>query len=714
MADGILPPVVLIAAPTGARKSTRMRTAAVAFVTAHPDQTAVIALPRHELGKEQIAMLMREHPNANIKAAIWRGRHADDPETPHPQHPGKFMPMCWRSEEAEELEKALVNVESHLCKRGRGKKAIKCPFYDGRCGYQRQKLIAANIWFCAHESMVHAKPKALGDIGWLLIDESPLDAFTFGIETDDRIELALDALREPPPPGLSRSDAFFLREERERLYRALDKLTVPSNGHQGAAVSLRGLGYFAAWRTAGHNIVLEWKGKVEADVRPDMTEAQVSEALKAAEGNATVAKRVMLWQLVHDAVKLCPQLQVCRKGGGRWSLRWPWVDAVLCGRIQLHRGRDGSGRVIRMVGLRQLARGWRGVPILLCDASGDAELLQAIWPQLKAEPWPQLPRPASVRVTQVVDSAFAKSAIAVEGKDLETRAKAAWRVYAAVLATALQYGGDDVGLITDKSTKEWIRENCFVPEWLKLAHYGDVTGTNILEDVRALFEVGRPQSPPEAMVRMAEALFERYVAEREYVLGRGLIPIEPTEDGCNAVEVMLHRHPHPMVQRLLRQEREWALIQAEGRARSGLRTAATPLDIYRWHDVPLPELGPVIMQRRDEVLAGGLDALMLAAGGGWLENRADAEKAYPGLVKAEALKKDRQKRGVGNSLIGNPIRDFPPPHDLKPPLVSVIYRRQGSGCKPARAVFLKEVADPRGWLEQRLGPLAHFELGGRA
>jgi hypothetical protein len=206
MADGILPPVVLIAAPTGARKSTRMRTAAVAFVTAHPDQTAVIALPRHELGKEQIAMLMREHPNANIKAAIWRGRHADDPETPHPQHPG-FMPMCWRSEEAEELEKALVNVESHLCKRGRGKKAIKCPFYDGRCGYQRQKLIAANIWFCAHESMVHAKPKALGDIGWLLIDESPLDAFTFGIETDDRIELALDALREPPPPGLSRSDA---------------------------------------------------------------------------------------------------------------------------------------------------------------------------------------------------------------------------------------------------------------------------------------------------------------------------------------------------------------------------------------------------------------------------------------------------------------------------------------------------------------------------
>ena len=648
MADEILPPVVLIAAPTGARKSTRMRAAAVAFVTAHPGKTAIIALPRHKLGEEQIAMLMREHPNANIKAAVWRGRFADDPRADDLDDPDKKLKMCRRSVEAKAVEAAHLSVERHLCKQGRGKRAIKCPLFDV-CGWQRQKRIEANIWFCAHESMVHEKPKALRDIGWLLIDESPLDAFTFGIETDDRIELALDALREPPPPGLLRGDVFFLREERERLHRALDKLTVSSNHHHGAAVSLRGLGYFAAWRTAGHNIVLEWKGKVEPDVRPDMTEVQVNEALKAAEGNAAVAKRVMLWQLVHDAVKLCPQLQVCRKGGGRWSLRWPGVDAVLCGRIQLHRGRDGSGRVIRMVGLRQLARGWQRVPILLCDASGDAELLQAIWPQLEAEPWPQLPRPASVRVMQVVDSAFAKSAIAVEGDDLETKARAARKMYAAVLHRALQYSGADVAVITYKSTRQWIERNCFVPDWLKLAHYGDVTGSNMFENVRALFEIGRPQPPPEAMARMAEALFERYVDEREYVLGRGLIPIEPTKDGHNLVEVMLHRHRHPKVHRLLRQVREWGLIQAEGRARAGLRTAASPLDIHRWHDVPLPELGPVIMQRREEVMAGGLDALMLASSGGWLENIADAVRAYKdeGLFTADGLRTARRKGGVG-------------------------------------------------------------------
>ena len=44
----------------------------------------------------------------------------------------------------------MLDVERCLCKQGRGKKAVKCPFYDV-CGYQRQKQITANIWFAAHE-----------------------------------------------------------------------------------------------------------------------------------------------------------------------------------------------------------------------------------------------------------------------------------------------------------------------------------------------------------------------------------------------------------------------------------------------------------------------------------------------------------------------------------------------------------------------------------
>ena len=92
----------------------------------------------------------------------------------------------------------MIDVEASLCKRGRGKKAIKCPFYD-RCAFQEQKQVKANIWFAAHECAVHEMPKAFGDVGWVIFDESPLDAFMFGVDINDQVTHALDTLRTPLP-----------------------------------------------------------------------------------------------------------------------------------------------------------------------------------------------------------------------------------------------------------------------------------------------------------------------------------------------------------------------------------------------------------------------------------------------------------------------------------------------------------------------------------
>ena len=101
--------------------------------------------------------------------------------------------MCWRSEEAKVLEAALVDVESHLCKRGRGRRAVRCPHFEV-CGYQRQKRTKANVWPAAHECMAHEMPAAFGQIGLVMIDESPLDAFMFGVDGGDEFTLQLDAL----------------------------------------------------------------------------------------------------------------------------------------------------------------------------------------------------------------------------------------------------------------------------------------------------------------------------------------------------------------------------------------------------------------------------------------------------------------------------------------------------------------------------------------
>ena len=81
------PVAELLVAPTGSRKSTLMRAAAVQYVTEQPNKTVVILMPRHRLGEEQIEMLQQEHPDGNYSAAVWRGRHADDPERHDPQRP---------------------------------------------------------------------------------------------------------------------------------------------------------------------------------------------------------------------------------------------------------------------------------------------------------------------------------------------------------------------------------------------------------------------------------------------------------------------------------------------------------------------------------------------------------------------------------------------------------------------------------------------------
>jgi hypothetical protein len=684
--------VELIPAPTGSRKSTLMRAAAVLYVAEHPGKTVVILIPRHDLGNEQIKRLMEEHPGYGGGAAIWRGRHADDPDAPDPQHPGKFLKMCQRDKEAEEIEEAKLDVERSLCKRGRGKKAVKCPLYDG-CAYQGQKEVRAGIWFAAHEVMVHRKPKALGAIGWVMIDESPIDAFIFGV--DEPIELPLDKLRDPTPPALEERDALFLRDERDDLYRVLDTLKVPIDRHKGVPVMVSGLSYLAS--SARRSAVLELKGKVDPRISPAMTPQQVKRALESAKGNDVVFTRKLLWDLVAEAGK---------------------TDAERCGRVQVHR--STHGRVIRMCGLHRLAKGWN-VQTLICDATGDATLLQAIWPwlQTEAEPWPQLPRPASVKVFQIVDRSISKYAVAVESKlkegpnrekDLERKGESARRMYAALLMKAMVYGGADVAAIVYKSTRKWIEDNCFVPDWLKLAHHGNVTGTNIFENVRALFEVGRMQPPPEAMVRQTEAMFGGFISQREYTNkgSKGRIPIVPDEAGNTAIDVDLYRHRHPMVQRLLRQTREGGGVQTAGRARAGLRNEASPLDLHRWTDLPVPELGPIVPVLWEEVEAG-LDGLMFASGGIWLESIPDAAEAFEGLFTVNGLKKARKQEsrcnGEGAVLIIDSLL-AQHPHRY---ILEIRYMRSGPGRRLVRALSLRDPAATRAWLEAKLGPLVRFE-----
>ncbi len=348
---------------------------------------------------------------------------------------------------------------------------------------------------------------------------------------------------------------------------------------------------------------------------------------------------------------------------------------------------------------------------LICDATGDAELLKAVWPDLvEHEPrgWEQLPRPCSVRIFQMVDRSISKWAVAVEGneKALPRKITAARRMYASVLEKALQYGGAEVALITYKSTETWIKENCYVPPWLTIMHHGATTGTNVLEKVRALFVVGRPMASPEDVSRITEALFGGFVPHREYVELRksGRIPIVPDKAGKNVICVDTRAHRDPRAEKVRRQVTEGALIQAVGRARAGLRSDAEPLDIHLWTDVALPEIDPVEPVLWGEVDAG-LDGLMLAAGGVWLECIPHAVEAYQaeGLFTADGLKSGRKKqRGCFSNKKVSVLAEHP--------LWS--YQRKGERQATRRCMSLLGAEATRAWLEARLGPLVWFEAEG--
>jgi hypothetical protein len=581
----------------------------------------------------------------------------------------------------------------------------------------------------------------------------------FGVDNTAAVTLGLDSLSTPLPIDPTRFGGKYpelafdqLTEARKELYHVLDKLPIgPQHGTAapweactpfidtalGGSVPWKSLEAYAATVLAGTNLAIKvqdpehydmyartWRYIDDPQILPNQTKNEVIAKTKQVAFNATIKTETVLWKLIKcvnenknygrdidDATKqrIKAMLQEAAINGKieKEVPVWERIDipihrGVSYGRIQVHPGK--KGREIHLAGLNELRKGWE-VPTLICDATGDAKLLNAIWSQIEEpEPqgWEQLPRPANVRITQCTDHTFSKEAIAVGGKDpeeREQRAEAARRLYAAVLMKALEYGGAEVGVIVYKSTREWIDKNCSVPQWLNLLHWGDVTGVNILQRVRALFVIGRPMAAAEDVVRQAEALVGVHITERDYWKYRehGRIPVTPDANG-NCIPVDVWEHLHPIVERLRRQITEGGIIQAAGRARAGLRGENEPLDIHLWTNVPVPELGEVEPVSWGDLRAGP-DGLMLATAGCWLRNIADAVKAFEGLFSADALKQAWKRSASPAELSPSPI------------LIRVTYERAGAGCKPAEAVFMKEVSDPRGWLEARLGPLAWCEDG---
>jgi hypothetical protein len=125
------------------------------------------------------------------------------------------------------------------------------------------------------------------------------------------------------------------------------------------------------------------------------------------------------------------------------------------------------------------------------------------------------------------------------------------------------------------------------------------------------------------------------------------------------------------------------------------------------NDVAVPELQPVVAVEAAEI-APSLDDLMWTRGV-WLENAADAARAFPDLVVSEAaLRMARSRRTVTNAYRYTPYREM-----LRSSSTTISYRRAAAGAKKSTMIVLTgALEEPEVWLISKLGALAHFKIEG--
>jgi putative DNA primase/helicase len=522
-----------------------------------------------------------------------------------------------------------------------------CPHRED-CAYLEQNQAQADLWLVAHQMLFEAKPKALGKLAAVVVDESPLAAALEGVER--HISLPLDVLAR-----VDRCEGGMLATDRLAFLRrlALDTLTSLPDGALPRA-ALLAAGFTAA--SAKEARALEWQTQVEVELHPDMTVPELREALEAARLNADLGRRVWWWRALHALLE----------SGGAESSGW----AALGTEDTTSGQSDQPARFITLKGRRAVSLRWQ-IPTLLLDATARPELLRFIWPALRSTADVRLQAPHQ-HIRQAADCANALSRLDVAGAHDDTerhhRERNLSRVHAIICREARLHAGR-VLVVVQQRIEEALREVGNLPGNLELAHHNGVRGRDEWGDVAALVVVGRTMPPSGSIARMAEALtsqampvrsYERVAAWREQADG--------TAQGCEALA-----YPDPIGEALRWQTCEAEVVQIIGRARGVNRTAGNPVDVLVLTDTPLPL--PVELIPAASLEPSPVDR-MLAAGGVVLMNCTDIATAYPGLWRnRETAKSAVRKWRLGDSPYKNNILI----RDLTQPLIRVEYQRSGAG-----------------------------------
>lgn len=652
------PPVQAIRVATGVGK-TRIAARMIADrVRAGAERPFAYAVPTHRLGTEIVSQF-HEH---EVSARVFRGRSAPDPD-----RPGRTM--CDDLDAVDLALKLGAPVQASCCKgKAPSGAKVECAFFDS-CSYQRQMNSRPQVWIIAHQLLFHAQA-GIGPISGLFIDESFWQA---GIWTARR-GLTLDEIQAHLPLGPARLDTAVsdLESYRARLARALREQTTVGG------VRREHLARHLSDDDCANAIALEWRLKDEPALYPGMSASERRKAALAARGIRHIRSFVRAWTAARELLREDP---------GTVSGRLFLVDLD---------GDHGVSRAVRTRGVRPIAQQWKA-PTFIMDATlPDKVILERFFPAVEILADIDAAAP-HVAVRQVLGAPVsAKKLIRQEG------ARNLIGVRRALLHRHLEFGRQPTLVVAQKAAAEWLKASV-MPPGIAVEHFNNVSGLDRYKDVRLLIVIGRTLPgvfDVEALAGALTGLDPVKTAQPD----RGPRWYEAAVRGIRlkaggGVGVACPAHPDPVAEACRWQICEGELVQAVGRGRGVNRTAETPLDVEIWADIVLPVVVDAVLDWSQVPIGAEVEMMV---DGMLLESPSDMAACWPAVWATEKAARRWRESTAPKAYINTSYRGF---------RGSARYQPAGVGRRWRAARFDPDViADPRAWLEARLGRLAAFEL----
>lgn len=691
VARAALPPLLGLPVDVGLGKTSSARAAIAELIAAGGlgQRKVVYAVPRHDLGADQVTELKA----LGLSAMLWKGRTAPDPTDDNPDRL-----MCLDTEATFDALEIEHPVEQSCCKVKNGAELLLCPWFH-ECGYQRQKPLAqaAQVIVCAHDSLFHMKPQAIGEVGLLVIDEGFWQSGLRGLDgkatlTQDGLEPGRTSLVCYNGKGkLDVGGTADLIAARERLCKAL-RVTEPGPLRMGL---LEAVGLTP--EDCRHAATLERRRMRDAGLRPGMSPVERRKRIEAVlppagEPWAPPGRCATLWLILAEALE-----------NGH--------DAA--GAELVHEMTEaGSVRALRLRWRSPMRTGWAAqAPILHLDATLRPELVQTYLPRIDIGA-PIAARQPHVRVRQVTGSPTSARAVTPPADAPERDRKAAatrlrdLRAWIDLRARQCHRPGQAIDLLVvgQMAAIDALR-SAGLPPQVEAVHFNALSGLDRWGGIGGMVILGRTLPAPRTVELIAMALTGRVPAPNPEDAGWWYPMVERRVRlaGDRTAPLAMEAHSDPIAEAVRWSICEGELIQAMGRGRGVNRTAATPLEIDLLTDVVLPVTVAALVPwsdlrptRRD----------LMALTGIVLENAADMAACFPELWPTrEAAKKDGQRKGTNGYY-----RDLYNSR-MSPSSAEVTYRPEGPGHRARTArVDLARIPDPEAWLTNRLGPLASFEM----